>query len=64
MGWDDLVERTKVVMVNAQTNLNNATKESFDRHKGFFNCAELFYKMIVEDPKTIADKGLVKVKGG
>jgi len=64
LGWDDLVEKTQIIMVNAQNNLNNATKETFDKHKGFFDCAKLFNRLIVEDPRTIAEKGMVKVKGG
>jgi hypothetical protein len=63
LGWDDLVDKTKTIMLNAQKNLNQSTKESFDDNKGYFRCAQLFYRLIVEDPKAIADKGIVKTGG-
>jgi hypothetical protein len=63
LGWDDLVGRTKTIMTNAQNNLNLSTKDKFDENKGYFNCAQLFYRLIVEDPKTIADLGIVKTRG-
>jgi len=59
--WKLIIQRLAEHLEYADKKVHQATKDTFDYVKGYYDCALFIYRLFKE-PKNLAEDGIMKIK--